>query len=228
MEARFLSPVYEGEAVDVVAGDPADDGAGVSLALKVVDRTGTTCAVGRAGLPVASARRPPSPPRRARRWPTARTPRPRRWPRAPLAVAPHRFLAGRAGEYLADVREDLALYATARAAHPGWLLRRANDVLASNVRLGPWIHVGSEVRHHAVVADGDTVDARATVTREWERKGPVRRARRRRVLGPRHARRPHRPHRHLPAAARPRDRRARAPGGRGESRPLTAPPEPAT
>ena len=170
MEARFLSPVYEGEAVDVggrprrrrCRREPGAQGRGPhGHHLR-----------GRAGRPAGRFRpaAPPSP-RRARRWPTARTPRPRRWPRAPLAVAPHRFLAGRAGEYLADVREDLALYATARVAHPGWLLRRANDVLASNVRLGPWIHVGSEVRHHAVVADGDTVDARATVTREWERKG---------------------------------------------------------
>ena len=133
------------------------------------------------------------------------------------------------GEYLADVREDLALYATARVAHPGWLLRRANDVLASNVRLGPWIHVGSEVRHHAVVADGDTVDARATVTREWERKGHrfveldvgvfsggetlVARIVHTAIYRPRPASETGGPG---------------APGGRGESRPLTAPPEPAT
>ena len=231
MEARFLSPVYEGEAVDVVADDPVDDGAGPILALKVVDRAGTTCAVGRAGLPVA----PGPAPAVAAAPGEAVADRPDASPEAlapgtALAVAAHRFLAGRAGEYLADVREDLALYATARVAHPGWVLRRANDVLASNVRLGPWIHVGSEVRHHAVVADGDTVDARATVTREWERKG----------------------HRFVEldvgvfsggatlvarivhtAIYRPRPASARragpgAPGGRGESRPLTAPPEPAT
>ena len=47
----------------------------------------------------------------------------------------------------------------------------ANSVLGQNVRLGPWIHIGSDVRHHSVLEDGDAVEARAVVTREWERKG---------------------------------------------------------
>jgi hypothetical protein len=37
--------------------------------------------------------------------------------------------------------------------------------------LGPWIHVESVVRHHAPVTDGEPVETRATVTREWEHKG---------------------------------------------------------
>jgi acyl dehydratase len=44
-------------------------------------------------------------------------------------------------------------------------------VLSTNVKLGPWIHVESVVQHHALVRPGDIVEARATVTREWERKG---------------------------------------------------------
>src|SRR4029453_15918890 len=58
-----------------------------------------------------------------------------------------------------------------RVAPPGWLLRDANYVLSRNVVLGPWIHVESVVQHHGPVADGEVVEARATVTREWEHKG---------------------------------------------------------
>ncbi len=92
-------------------------------------------------------------------------------PGTPLALAPHRFVADRAGEYLDDVRETLPLYRDERLAHPGWLLRDANYVLSHNVVLGPWIHVESVVWHRAAVADGDRVETRATVTREWEHKG---------------------------------------------------------
>ena len=56
-------------------------------------------------------------------------------------------------------------------AHPGWLLRFANWVLADTVRLGPWIHVSSDLRLAAPVADGDVLEVRAVVTDAFERKG---------------------------------------------------------
>jgi acyl dehydratase len=180
MRARFLSPVYEGEALRVVPGVPVESPAGVTVGLELRNAAGETCAVGEAGLPAA----PPAPPAPAPApvagviWPVV-APAVKRpeaapdvlAPGTPLAIAPHRFVADRAGEYLAEVRETLPLYAAARVAHPGWLLRDANYVLSSNVLLGPWIHVESVTVHHATVGDGDTVVARATVTREWERKG---------------------------------------------------------
>lgn len=180
MRARFLSPVYEGEAVRVVPGDPVESPAGVTVGLELRNADGETCAVGQAGLPVAQPAPAPSGPAPVARvtWPVVEpaVEPPEAAPEVlapgtPLAVAPHRFGADRAGEYLAEVRETLPLYAAARVAHPGWLLRDANYVLSSNVVLGPWIHVESVTEHHATVGDGDTVVARATVTGEWERKG---------------------------------------------------------
>jgi hypothetical protein len=175
MRARFRSPVYEGEAVRVVPGDPVESRAGVTVGLELRNAAGETCAVGEAGLPAAP---PASAPVAGVTWPVVAPAleRPEAAPEvlAPgtaLAIAPHRFVADRAGEYLAEVRETLPLYAAARVAHPGWLLRDANYVLSSNVVLGPWIHVESVTEHHATVGDGDTVVARATVTREWERNG---------------------------------------------------------
>ncbi len=43
---------------------------------------------------------------------------------------------------------------TERFAHPGWLIRFANAAMASNVSLGPWIHVESEAAHLGAVTDG--------------------------------------------------------------------------
>ena len=86
-------------------------------------------------------------------------------------LAPHRFHADVAVQYLTEVREDAPIYTTAGLAHPGWILRDANYVLCSNVRLGPWIHVESIVQHHGVVRGGAEVAARALVTKEWDHKG---------------------------------------------------------
>ena len=81
------------------------------------------------------------------------------------------FDAGVAPEYLSAVREPLELYQLQQVAHPGWLLRFANTVLAANVRLGPWIHVSSDVTFGGAVHDGDVLDVRAVVEDEYERNG---------------------------------------------------------
>jgi hypothetical protein len=165
MRARFLTPTYDGERVDVV---PGDDGA-----LEARDPSGAVCAVGAAGLPAEPAA-PPS----VDDWPDVEQrvdPPPASpevlVPGTALGLAGHRFHADKALEYLTDIRETLPLYAEAGVAHPGWLLRDANYVLSANVRLGPWIHVESVTQHHDVVHDGELVSARATVSIEWEHKG---------------------------------------------------------
>jgi hypothetical protein len=165
MRARFLTPVYDGRRVDITVGDGGE--------LELRDDAGELCATGAASLPDAPAA-PPDP----GDWPdVAQVDDPP--PAAPevlvpgtaFGLAPHRFHADVAEQYLADVREDAAVYRTEGVAHPGWLLRDANYVLAANVRLGPWIHVESIVQHHGAVHDGEVVAARALVTKEWEHKG---------------------------------------------------------
>jgi hypothetical protein len=165
MRARFHQPVYDGDRVEI---EPAPDG---GLVLR--DPRGARCAEGTAALPegAPSAVDPGD-------WPDV-APVDDRPPASPEALvpgtafglAPHRFHADRHGEYLTDVREPSALCATEGIAHPGWVLRDANYVLSTNVRLGPWIHVESVVQHHGVVRDGQEVGCRAVVTEEWEHKG---------------------------------------------------------
>lgn len=173
LRARFLAPVYDREDVTVLSDEPIATEAGRVMAVELRNAAGVVCAAGEAGLPDVAAEPPP-----ITSWPQVEPvedPPPAGpdvlAPGTPLALPAHRFHADRAGEYLSDVRERLPLYADAGVAHPGWLLREANHVLSSNVALGPWIHVESVTQHHGVVGDGDMVEARATVSREWERKG---------------------------------------------------------
>jgi hypothetical protein len=50
-------------------------------------------------------------------------------------------------------------------------LLSANTILGANVRLGPWMHVGSEVTHFDVVTDGERVSTRGRIGKLFERKG---------------------------------------------------------
>ncbi len=165
MAARFAAPVYDGEHVTVV-GRP--DGRDLELTLDGPDAT--TRATGRATRLGATATADVPP------WAPLPTERP---PASPATLAPgtvlgslaDHFSAAEAPTYLADVRDDEALYRDEGLAHPGWLLRFANSVLVANVVLGPWIHVGSDVDMLSAVTDGQDLDVRAVVVGEHERKG---------------------------------------------------------
>jgi hypothetical protein len=162
MDARFVSPVYDGELVEVRLDD---DGA-----LTVTGPDGTLRATGTASLdealpapvPVAAAPRPdPVPPVTAALLA----------PGTVLGTLAMRFQRGPAALYLADVRDDHDVYAAGSLCHPGFLARQANSVLHLNVELGPWIHVGTRAHHRGLVHDGDQLEVRGRVAAEYERKG---------------------------------------------------------
>lgn len=167
--ARFHKPVYDGEETTVVAVDAADGG----LEVEVRNPGGDLCATARATLPTTPAAAPD-----VAAYPTA-TP-----PAAPPPASPASLVAGsvlgsfengfhaeRAGEYLGDVRETLPIYRDQGIAHPGYLLRNANWILVANVKLGPWIHVGSEVQNFSTARDGERISTRGRVQVAYERKG---------------------------------------------------------
>ena len=162
MEARFVSPVYDGELVDVCLDD---DGS-----LTVTGPDGTVRATGTASLddslpPVVEV-------------PTAPRPDP-----VPLVTAAllakgtalgtleFSFRREPAAVYLAEVRDEHELYNGGAVCHPGFLARQANSVLHLNVELGPWIHVGTRAHHRGLVRDGDVLEVRGQVATEYERKG---------------------------------------------------------
>jgi hypothetical protein len=154
----------------VVVAAPDDRG---GLAIELRNPAAELCASADATLPAAA----PAPPDLGR-YPVAPLPA-ERPPATPASLAPDTVLgslasgfhADRAPAYLADVRESLPIYRDQRVAHPGYLLRNANYVLALNVTLGPWIHVASAVQNFATAEDGDDISTRARVTSLDEKKG---------------------------------------------------------
>lgn len=169
ISARFAAPVYDGEAVEI----HADEREG-AFHIEARNAKGEVCATATATLPDS-----PAEPFAAADFPTIPLPSPETRPRAsedvlrsvPLGVVERRWHAARAVDYLDLVSDDLPAYRDPPVAHPGWLLRAANAVLAQSVRLGPWIHVSSECQYHGRVLDGDLVTTRARVTDVFERKG---------------------------------------------------------
>ena len=166
VSARFVHPVYDGDTITVTGSET--DG---SMRLEVTDSKGVLCAQGEAIREAADEMQwvdldqralPPDPPPATAESLAEGT---------VLGAFGGGFHAAKSEEYLGDVREGLALYREEGIAHPGWLLRFANWVLSHNVRLGPWIHVGSVARFLDLVHDGEHVEARGVVTGEYERGG---------------------------------------------------------
>ena len=166
---RLLKPVYDGRQAAVTAEIAGDGG----LALKV-ESEGIVCATGTASMDsTAPAPTPDS-------YAVAALPDFAARPdAAPEVLKDGRVLGtfeqtmdpAEQAQYLLDVRESLDVFAREKIVHPGWILRLANRALSMNVKLGPWMHVGSRVRNLAVARYGDDVAARARVSREYAHKG---------------------------------------------------------
>jgi acyl dehydratase len=77
-----------------------------------------------------------------------------------------------AAEWLERVGDPLPFYHGRTAwVHPAFFLDQANRALRQNVRLGPWIHAGSVVRHLGGARVGETLATRGRVRSLFEEKG---------------------------------------------------------
>jgi hypothetical protein len=164
---RLGKPIYDGDEVTVTAVDQPDG----SLAL-VASARGLDCASGTAWashgepapvvlafgeLPLPDDRPPASPDS----LPVGKV----------LGTLSELYTADIGLSHLLDTREDPALFDDGKVANPAYLLRRANYVLAQTVRLGPWIHVESDVRLHGLITDGEVMETRAVVIDNSDQKG---------------------------------------------------------
>lgn len=166
MWARFVKPVYDGDAATVTSTPEGDD-----LALSIAAR-GDVCAVGSAKLKGAPA---PSKLLNVAEMPVHEVRPPASMeslkPGATLGTLREIYSREEGAAHLDAVREDPSLYDDGRIANAAWLLRRANYVLADNVRLGPWIHVESAIDLHSCLVDGEELEVRAIVADNIETKG---------------------------------------------------------
>jgi acyl dehydratase len=159
-DCRFLKPVYDGALARVTATEQSD-----GLVLHV-ESSGERCATGQATLPADNRTA-----QAADSLPT-RTPPAERPPACDASLAPNRALGiapftvdrAKLSTYLDEIREIDPIYRTQGLVHPGQILRLANQALLQNVVLGPWIHVGSRIRHHATAHIGQQLTLRAKIT----------------------------------------------------------------
>jgi acyl dehydratase len=168
-ECRFLKPVYDGALARVTA---SEENGGLALS---VDSGGERCAVGYAGVvagqdlaPAVDAIPNAVPPPFAERPPASEE---SLAVGRVLGIAPQTIDARALGDYLEAVRETAPIYRAEGLVHPGQILRLANQALVQNVVLGPWIHVGSTLRHHRAARLGEELTLRARVTSNTVSKG---------------------------------------------------------
>jgi acyl dehydratase len=167
IDCRFQKPVYDGAVTRITAKDDNDQ-----LVLGV-ESAGEHCATGRAAI---AADRPIAP--RVDALP-AQSPPASRPPASEsslalgrvLGIAPVTVDRAMLSRYIEDIRETDPIYLTEGLVHPGQILRLANAALVQNVVLGPWIHVGSKVHHHAAARLGQELTLRSTITSNTVSKG---------------------------------------------------------
>ena len=166
MRARFIKPVYDGDSA-TVRSSQANGGLDLSISAR-----GDLCATGTARQRGAAE---PADVLPSALMPDAES----RPPASVSSLAPGRVLGTLRETYTREegldhigaVRDDAALYDDGRIANAAWLLRRANYVLADNVKLGPWIHVESDINMHSLLRDGEELEVRAVVAENVETKG---------------------------------------------------------
>lgn len=167
MRARFVKPVYDGEQASL---DVSHEGE-TRLKLQLSSR-GELCGDGWAERKAAAGE--------VDIPPAAKQPDQATRPKASmeslvvgqvLGYPPEPYTRELGLEHIAAVREDASLYDEGRICNPAYMLRRANYILATNVKLGPWIHSESDVRLHGLLRDGQTLETRARVAENFERKG---------------------------------------------------------
>jgi hypothetical protein len=171
---RLDRPLYDGGAFKVDVHPEA----GRDYRSEVRDSAETVCGRGRASIPDAA----PNPPVRRGDRPVPRSDTRPDATRAALERLRETGLCAieldwqASGEMERTTRELDAMPHLVRPdrggyANPAFTLGCANWILARNVRLGPWIHVQSDVQHFAAVPRGSQLVVEARVVELFARGG---------------------------------------------------------
>jgi hypothetical protein len=170
---KLVRPVHDGEELTVTGAVTGRDVSGV--AATVTGRTGAgDCVVASVTLP--SGQPTPANPAMYRAAPL-----PAERPlvsREHLASLTHLgtpealYDPACAADYVERVSDTLPVYQGAAAwVHPAFFLQQANRALRDNVRVSPWIHVASVVRHLGGARVGENLQTRGNVRSLFEKKG---------------------------------------------------------
>ncbi|MBK9709182.1 MAG: MaoC family dehydratase [Acidobacteria bacterium] len=174
MKARFISPVYDGDQVTASGVVTSLDPLTASLELRNAENV--LCAVGESSMPQTQ------PGISIADYPHAALPEPDRRRRATISSFKTGDVLGSLDfrldfkeemtAFLDDMVETAGIYRSGEVAcHPAFIVARSNEILMSNVALGPWIHTSSEVSHHAIAVDGESLCLRGRVAELYEKRG---------------------------------------------------------
>jgi hypothetical protein len=174
MSVRFVKPVLDGEEFRVTGVTMTHDTTGVTVRLQGSTASAGECVAATATLPAglptpihvaayATAPLPVERPPVSREHLSGLT---------ILGTPENTYDEAAATRFLEKVSETLPVYLGPRGfVHPAFYLDQANRALDRNVRMGPWIHVSSIVRHLAAARVGETLQTRARVRSLFQRKG---------------------------------------------------------
>lgn len=170
-DARFLAPCYDGEEVTAAAIESGNGKYEIQLT-----REGQVLGQGSASIPAEPPVVPPigdypDVPMPSERIPAEAGALREAAGAGDLGSLNFTFDEAKSMAYIESVGETLPVYGEEQIAHPGFLLSIVNFQLGANVALGPWIHVGSEIRHMGLVHVGDHVSVRGRLTEIYEKKG---------------------------------------------------------
>ena len=171
---RFHKPVLDGEELHVTGGVTARAPGGATAAV-----TGATAAEPEAAT--LSASLPAGSPTPVNLTLYHHLPLPEPRPEVTrehllaldgLGTPVNRYDETAATEWLERVTDPLPIYRGHDGwVHPAFFLDQANKALRQNVRLGPWIHAGSVIRHLGGARVGETLATRGRVRSVFEKKG---------------------------------------------------------
>lgn len=176
MQVKFHQPFYDGEEV-IVRAEVDESADPINIAIAASRDDGIACATALATVNDRSAwlgearlenyPEAPLPPIEERPVPS----RELLVPGAVLGTLVERVTVPDS-TMLANLADGLAIYTGPDAvAHPYTLLALANQILVRNYKLGPWIHVASDVKNWSAARSDEQVWIRGRVSDSFERKG---------------------------------------------------------
>jgi hypothetical protein len=166
------SPVYDGEAFEVVLDETAPD----AYTARLIDARGAHCATATARLLTA----PPAAPQprrdallaRDHTRPLASRDAMEALRASGMGAMPARWNAdAEITRYLRDAAGMAPVYRDAGLANPAFVLGLTNWVLGRNVQMSPWLHLQTDSQHYRCIEQGCELYVEAAVADLFEKKG---------------------------------------------------------
>jgi hypothetical protein len=171
----FFAPVHDGDALEIAVDSAEPDAWAGPVSIRAAKAHGEAVAIWEVERPRRLTAPDPPPALQPR---GSHEERPAfRWEAVASGQPFHGFVWRPDGKenraWCDSVEDELELYRTGMRplCHPGWVLQQANQAIAREFRMPPWIHVSSRIACYRAPRVGDTVEVSAVPLETWERQG---------------------------------------------------------